>query len=285
MTLRLSIENMDRLPDGGPLRIEVKGRGLDFGRDAHLDWTLPDPSRTVSSKHCEVRFRDGGYWLHDVSTNGTFVNGSQFRLDAPYLLRDGDRLNIGPYIIAVSVEGQKAAAAGGAFDGAERAGGRRMGRGRRGGRARRPLGLSGSEAAGAVARLSRFRRPDRDGESPCHARGGAGADRRVARSASPHAPAGRDSGPGRALAPPSGSPISSTRGDVGRSGRPGDRSGSLRQSPMRRCSAVSRALRESPNARSPVAIRTRLPTRSDCPFACRRKTSRRCCPPARSRKR
>ena len=114
MTLRLSIENMDRLPDGGPLRIEVKGRGLDFGRDAHLDWTLPDPSRTVSSKHCEVRFRDGGYWLHDVSTNGTFVNRSPFRLDAPYLLRDGDRLNIGPYIIAVSVEGQQAAVASGA---------------------------------------------------------------------------------------------------------------------------------------------------------------------------
>jgi len=34
MTLRLSIENADRLPDGGPLRIEVKGRGLDLGRDA-----------------------------------------------------------------------------------------------------------------------------------------------------------------------------------------------------------------------------------------------------------
>ena len=107
MTLRLSIENVDRLPDGGPLRIEVKGRGLDLGRDAHLDWTLPDPSRSISSKHCEIRFRDGGYWLHDVSTNGTFVNGAQYRLDAPYLLRDGDRLSIGPYIIAVSVEGQQ----------------------------------------------------------------------------------------------------------------------------------------------------------------------------------
>ncbi len=107
MTLRLSIENLDRLPDGGPLRIEVKGRGLDLGRDAHLDWTLPDPSRTVSSKHCEIRFRDGGYWLHDVSTNGTFVNGSPYRLDAPYLLHDGDRLSIGPYIIAVSVEGRQ----------------------------------------------------------------------------------------------------------------------------------------------------------------------------------
>jgi type VI secretion system protein ImpI len=110
MTLRLSIENMDRLPDGGPVRVEVKGRGLDFGRDAHLDWTLPDPSRTVSSKHCEVRFRDGGYWLHDVSTNGTFVNGSPNRVDAPHLLRDGDRLNIGPYIIAVAVDGQAGSA-------------------------------------------------------------------------------------------------------------------------------------------------------------------------------
>ncbi len=110
MTLRLSIENMDRLPDGGPVRVEVKGRGLDIGRDAHLDWTLPDPSRYVSSKHCEIRFRDGGYWLHDVSTNGTFVNGAQFRLDAPHLLRNGDRLNIGPYIIAVAIEGQAAAA-------------------------------------------------------------------------------------------------------------------------------------------------------------------------------
>ena len=110
MTLRLSIENVDRLPDGGPLRIEVKGRGLDLGRDAHLDWTLPDPSRSISSKHCEIRYRDGGYWLHDVSTNGTFVNGAQYRVDGPYMLRDGDRLAIGPYIIAVSVEGQQASA-------------------------------------------------------------------------------------------------------------------------------------------------------------------------------
>ncbi len=94
------------------MRVEVKGRGLDVGRDTHLDWTLPDPSRTVSSKHFEIRFRDGGYWLHDVSTNGTYVNGAQYRLDAPYLLRDGDRLSIGPYLIAVEVEGQLGAQSG-----------------------------------------------------------------------------------------------------------------------------------------------------------------------------
>jgi type VI secretion system protein ImpI len=105
MTLRLSIENLDRLPDGGPLRIQVQGRGLDIGRDQHLDWTLPDPSRLISGKHCEIRFRDGGYWLHDVSTNGTFVNGASFRLNGPHLLRSGDRLSIGQYIISAEIEG------------------------------------------------------------------------------------------------------------------------------------------------------------------------------------
>jgi type VI secretion system protein ImpI len=110
MLLRLTIENMDRLPDGGPVRVQIEGRGLDIGRDQHLDWTLPDPSRLVSSKHCEIRFRDGGYWLHDVSTNGTFVNRAQFRLEAPYLLRNGDRLSIGQYIVAVEIEGQDARA-------------------------------------------------------------------------------------------------------------------------------------------------------------------------------
>src|ERR1700722_4015466 len=111
MTLRLSIENVDRLPDGGPIRIEVKGRGLDLGRDSHLDWTLPDPGRSVSGKHCEIRYRDGGYWLYDVSTNGTFVNGAEYRLDAPHQLRNGGRLTHGPYIIAVAVEdGRKAGA-------------------------------------------------------------------------------------------------------------------------------------------------------------------------------
>ncbi len=111
MTLRLVIENMNCLPDGGPLRVEVKGRGLDIGRDAHLDWTLPDPDRTVSGKHCEIRYRDSDYWLVDVSRNGTFVNGAQFRLEAPYRLRDQDRLTIGPYLVAVSIEGGRPIAA------------------------------------------------------------------------------------------------------------------------------------------------------------------------------
>ncbi|MBL8587049.1 MAG: FHA domain-containing protein, partial [Methylobacteriaceae bacterium] len=109
MPLTLTIENMDTLPDGGPMSVTVRGqRGIDIGREAHLDWTLPDPSRFISGKHCEVRWREGGFWLHDVSTNGTYLNGSDRRMAEPHRLRNGDRLTIGHYIIAVAVDGEEA---------------------------------------------------------------------------------------------------------------------------------------------------------------------------------
>jgi type VI secretion system protein ImpI len=105
MALTLTIENATSLPDGGPLSIALSGgRGIDIGRDEHLDWTLPDPTRGISKRHCEIRFRDGGYWLRDVSTNGTFVNGASSRVQSPYRLRQGDRLEIGQYIIAVALD-------------------------------------------------------------------------------------------------------------------------------------------------------------------------------------
>lgn len=102
--LKLQIENFDKLADGGPLEISVDRRGFDFGRDQHLDWTLPDKNRIVSGKHCEVRFYDDAYWLFDVSTNGTFLNSNNKRMQSPYRLRNGDKLSIGDYIIAVQVE-------------------------------------------------------------------------------------------------------------------------------------------------------------------------------------
>lgn len=105
MNLRLKIENVATLPDGGPLDITVTGRrGIDIGRDQHLDWTLPDASRFISGKHCEVRFHDGSFWLHDVSTNGTFVNGAEDPIRGPHRLRDGDKVEIGPYSVAVRID-------------------------------------------------------------------------------------------------------------------------------------------------------------------------------------
>jgi type VI secretion system protein ImpI len=109
MGLTLRIENHTSLPDGGPLSVSIKGeRGIDIGRDQYLDWTLPDPSRFISGKHCEVRWHDGGYWLHDISTNGTFLDGADSRLKAPHRLRSGDRFAIGHYIIVATIDDEGA---------------------------------------------------------------------------------------------------------------------------------------------------------------------------------
>ena len=105
MGLTLTIENQTSLPDGGPLSVSIQGkRGIDIGRDQYLDWTLPDPSRFISGKHCEVRWHDGGYWLHDISTNGTFLDGADSRLKQPHRLRNGDRFAVGHYIIVATVD-------------------------------------------------------------------------------------------------------------------------------------------------------------------------------------
>jgi type VI secretion system protein ImpI len=75
-----------------------------IGRDPAADWQLPDAIRLVSSKHCEILTEGATVWLHDQSTNGTFINGAPQRIAAPHRLTAGDRIRIGNYIIAVEAD-------------------------------------------------------------------------------------------------------------------------------------------------------------------------------------
>jgi pSer/pThr/pTyr-binding forkhead associated (FHA) protein len=67
------------------------------------DCDLCIPLMIISRKHCELNQDQGKLTIRDLgSRNGTFVNGLQIensRLDA------GDRLNIGPLIFAVQIDG------------------------------------------------------------------------------------------------------------------------------------------------------------------------------------
>ena len=103
MKLTLRIENLDSLPDGGPLEFSAVARGFEVGRDSAMDWTLPDPNRHISSRHFEVTFRDGKFWLNDISTNGTFIFGASMRVSSPLALSHNERLQVGQYIIRVLV--------------------------------------------------------------------------------------------------------------------------------------------------------------------------------------
>ena len=100
-TITLTITNIDRLPDGGPVTYTASGQRFEIGRDPYRDWSLPDPQLYISGRHCEIAPGRDGYMLNDISRNGTFVNGSEQRVKSPYLLRDGDLLAIGNYIVLV----------------------------------------------------------------------------------------------------------------------------------------------------------------------------------------
>ncbi|TYC50438.1 type VI secretion system-associated FHA domain protein TagH [Rhodobacterales bacterium] len=112
MRITLQIENVDRLETGGQVSYSCADRGFDIGRHEHLDWSLPDPQRVISGKHCEVRFEGGQFVLYDISTNGTFLNGSPNRMDRAHALRSGDRLMIGDYIISVALDSGEGMSAG-----------------------------------------------------------------------------------------------------------------------------------------------------------------------------
>lgn len=99
--LTFRILNVDGLPNGGPLSCSTQGQDIEIGRNDEMDWTLPD--RNVSRRHLCVNWKDESYWLQDVSSGGTFVNGAPVRLAGPHRLEHGDRIQIGRYIILAEI--------------------------------------------------------------------------------------------------------------------------------------------------------------------------------------
>ncbi|HMP45426.1 MAG TPA: type VI secretion system-associated FHA domain protein TagH, partial [Sphingopyxis sp.] len=105
MSLTLRILNRSHLDNGSPIEYVIHQRGAVIGRAPTCDWALPDPTRVVSSRHCEVRFHEGHYVLTDVSTNGTFLNGGGARMAEPRRVGPGDRFQIGDYVLEARISG------------------------------------------------------------------------------------------------------------------------------------------------------------------------------------
>jgi len=113
MTLRLRVVSDQRrsLADRGTAVFSIEGGTI--GRSADNDWVLPDPLRYVSAHHARVQFREGHFYLQDVSTNGVYVNDDMEPLakrgSSGYRLMNGDVLRIGEYHIVAALEAQRAA--------------------------------------------------------------------------------------------------------------------------------------------------------------------------------
>lgn len=77
-----------------------------IGRGVDNDWVLSDPERFLSSKHCQVVGEGNRYFLVDLSTNGTFLNGAAEPLGrgSRVALNDGDYFDVGEYRFKVALE-------------------------------------------------------------------------------------------------------------------------------------------------------------------------------------
>jgi type VI secretion system FHA domain protein len=107
-TLKLRIVSDQRraLAERASALFSVEGGTI--GRSADNDWVLPDPLRYVSAHHARVHFREGHFYLQDVSTNGVYVNDDTEPLakrgSNGYRLADGDVLRMGEYHILAALE-------------------------------------------------------------------------------------------------------------------------------------------------------------------------------------
>ena len=82
---------------------ELPGRVTTVGRRGECDLCIP--LMVVSRRHCQLIHEEGKLKIHDLkSTNGTLVNGNRIGLDEVELTA-GDRIQIGPVILVVQIDG------------------------------------------------------------------------------------------------------------------------------------------------------------------------------------
>jgi CRP-like cAMP-binding protein len=104
MTLRLTVaSNQDLLGSQPAETTWERETAMVIGRGPDADWILPDRTGLISSRHCEIWPDAGSYRIRDLSRNGTFLNGRPDPVKPGEALRDGDRLLIGYYMLAVAV--------------------------------------------------------------------------------------------------------------------------------------------------------------------------------------
>jgi len=80
-------------------------QGGTLGRGADNAWILDDPERFLSSCHCRLSSEGGQFYITDLSTNGTFFNGSVNPMGKGVKLpiNDGNVFVLGDYEFSVSI--------------------------------------------------------------------------------------------------------------------------------------------------------------------------------------
>lgn len=90
-----------------PLTARFGEGGGDIGRGADCTLALPDPQRRLSRKHLVLIWRDGRHFVRHVGANhDVVIDGEPLAPGAEMPLPTGAKLDVGPYRLMVSGDGE-----------------------------------------------------------------------------------------------------------------------------------------------------------------------------------
>jgi type VI secretion system FHA domain protein len=102
--LTLKLTSQSGLQSGGSSQRAFTEEGGTIGRAGDNSWVLTH--NKVSGRHARISFRNGIFYIQDMSRNGVSINSPDNRLvrDRPYALKSGDCIFIEPYEIDVAID-------------------------------------------------------------------------------------------------------------------------------------------------------------------------------------
>ena len=97
----------------GTTEKSLEEHGGSIGRAEHCDLVLPDETKSISKIHALIHFRDGIYYLTDVSTNGVFVNNDTVPIGKGNTKQiiESDCFRVGGYVLQASMHKKTASSA------------------------------------------------------------------------------------------------------------------------------------------------------------------------------
>lgn len=104
----LSVISYNGASGNGQLTASFDELGGSIGRADTNQLVLPDPDRAISRVHAQVVFRAGAYAIVDRGSNPILVNGQPVGSGREALIKEGDQVQIGGFVLSVK---QPAAAA------------------------------------------------------------------------------------------------------------------------------------------------------------------------------
>lgn len=108
MNLILKIIDSHNFDPSGQNIKEFYQKGGSIGRQDGNDFILIDQEKSVSKLHAFIHYRNGQYYLTDVSRNGVFFNEEDIPIaqsvDNPRIIREGDQIRMGYFLLQANLE-------------------------------------------------------------------------------------------------------------------------------------------------------------------------------------